>query len=136
MKINLGRIEDEDVEKPWRLGRKLREVMSELERAFQRIRVDGPLIIGGGQTIEKHYSATKTWDPGSVSDAAQTTTTVTVTGAALGDEVTCSFSLDLQAMQLTGYVSATDTVTCVLRNGTGAPIDLNSGTLRASVWRH
>ncbi len=134
MNVNFPRIEDED-EGPTLAG-KLRDMFHDIELLFQRIRVDGPIIIGGGRPIVKHYSATKAWDPSNVLAGAQTSTTVTVTGAALGDEVTCSFSLDLQLMQLTGYVSATDTVTCVLRNGTGAPIDLASGTLRASVWRH
>jgi hypothetical protein len=49
--------------------------------------------------------------------------------------VAVGFSLDLQGMTLTGYVSVAGTVTCVLRNGTGGAMDLGSGTLRADVWR-
>lgn len=84
----------------------------------------------------RQRTGTATWDPASVAAGAQVTTTVTVTGAALGDPVAVGFSLDLQGMQLTGYVSATNTVTCVLRNGTAGALDLASGTLRATVWSY
>ncbi len=85
---------------------------------------------------KRHLSATTTWNPDNVANGAQTTTTITVTGAAIGDVVAVGFSQDLQALQLTGYVSAADTVTVVLQNGTGSPVDLASGTLRADVWKH
>jgi len=76
-----------------------------------------------------------TWDAPSVASGAQTTTTVTVTGAALGDLCLVSFSLDLQGMQLTSYVSSANTATVVLRNGTAGAIDLASGTLRVRVFK-
>lgn len=100
------------------------------------VQAGGKIRIGAGTAIAKHLSATAAYDPPSVAAGAQTTTTVTVTGAALGDTVAVGFSLDLQGMQLTGYVSAADTVTAVLRNGTAGAIDLASGTLRADVWKH
>lgn len=74
-----------------------------------------------------------TYNPPNLNNGTQTTTTVTVTGAALGDFVLPSFSLDLQGIELTAYVSAADTVTCLLRNDTGGAIDLGSGTLRCRV---
>lgn len=77
----------------------------------------------------------KTWAAPSVASGAQTSTTVTVTGAAVGDLCTVSLSVDLQLMQLTGHVSAADTVTVVLRNGTASAIALGSGTLRARVTK-
>lgn len=110
--------------------------LAHLEQLFARIRENGVLIIGGGAPIYKHLSATTTWNPGSLNDDAQELKTITVAGAALGDVVTVSFSLSLQGMTLTGYVSATDTVTAVLYNGTGAPINLASGTLRACVSKY
>ena len=131
MNVNLGGYMQDKLE-----GGILREFLKTLEGLFARIRIDGPIIIGGGQPIIRHLSKTATWDPASVNAGAQTSTTVTVDGAQLGDEVTCSFSLDLQLMQLTGYVSAANTVTVVLRNGTAGTIDLSSGTLRVSVWQH
>jgi hypothetical protein len=95
------------------------------------------LTVGsGGTQITKHLSATTTWDPTNLIAGAQTSTTITVTGAALGNTVAVGFSLDLQLMQLTGYVSSANTVTVVLQNGTAGAIDLGSGTLRADVWQH
>jgi hypothetical protein len=79
-------------------------------------------------------TGSKTYDPGSLADGVGETTTVTVTGAALGDYAEASFSLDLAGLQLTAYVSAADTVTVRFQNETGAgPVDLGSGTLRARV---
>lgn len=77
--------------------------------------------------------ATATWDPGSVSSGAQTSTTVTVTGAAVGDSVRATFSLSLAGLQMTAYVSAANTVTVLLGNLTGGAVDLASGTLTVTV---
>jgi hypothetical protein len=84
---------------------------------------------------ESILNGSKTHDFGSLADGAGETTTVTVTGAALGDFVEAvSLSVDLQGMTLTGYVSAADTVSVRMQNESGGgPIDLGSGTLRARV---
>lgn len=71
----------------------------------------------------------KTYDPGSIAAAGTTTTTVTVSGATLGDAFLPSFSLSLAGLQMTAYVSAADTVTVVLFNPTAGAVDLASGTL-------
>lgn len=118
------------------LAQTIRAILKDIELAFGKIRIDDQINIGGGTPILKHMSTTATWNPVDLAAAAQTSTTVALVGAALGDEVTCSFNLDLQLLQLTGYVSATDVVTCVLRNGTAGNINLASGTLRVSVWKH
>lgn len=73
------------------------------------------------------------YNPPSLAAGAETETTVTVTGAALGDYAEASFSLDTQGITLHARVSAADTVTVRLRNGTAGTIDLLTGTLRASV---
>jgi hypothetical protein len=78
-------------------------------------------------------SGSATWNPGNLADGAGETTTVTVTGAALGMSARASFSLDLQGMQMTPYVSAANTVSVRLQNETGGAIDLGSGTLSVSV---
>lgn len=75
-----------------------------------------------------------TYDPASLADGAGATTTVTVTGAALGDFALASFSLDLQGITLTAYVSAPDTVSVRFQNESGGTLDLGSGTLRARVF--
>jgi len=76
-----------------------------------------------------------TWDPGEVAAGAKVSTTITVAGAALGDFVMRSFSLDLQELTLTADVLATNTIEVVLANLTGAAVDLGSGTLRVLVLK-
>lgn len=75
------------------------------------------------------------FDPPSLADGVGTTTTVTVTGAALGDFAQASFSLDLQGISLTAYVSAANTVSVRFQNESGGVLDLASGTLRARTSR-
>lgn len=99
--------------------------------------VTSPFKIGSGAPITKHLSATATWDPASVADAAVTSTTVGVPGAAIGDTVAVGFSVAVPAgALLVGAVTAADVVTVTLFNKTGAALDLASGTLRADVWKH
>jgi parallel beta-helix repeat protein len=76
-----------------------------------------------------------TYNPGNLADGDGTTTTVTVTGAALGDYASASFSLDLQGITLTAWVSATDTVSVRFQNESNGALDLASGTLRAKVMK-
>lgn len=73
-----------------------------------------------------------TWNPAAVAAGSSVSTTVTVSGATLGDLTAASFSLSLQGLQIGSYVSAANTVTVTLYNLTGAAVDLASGTL--SVW--
>lgn len=82
--------------------------------------------------------ATATWNPGSIASkdtvgASFAAQTVTVTGAALGDLVLASFSLDVTDLVLTADVTAADTVTVVLSNPTASAVDLASGTLTVLV---
>ena len=74
-----------------------------------------------------------TFDPSNLADGAGETTTVTATGAALGDFASATFSLNLQGITLTAWVSATDTVSVRFQNESGGAVDLNSGTLRVKV---
>src|SRR6185437_1082668 len=76
-----------------------------------------------------------TYDPPSLADGAGTTTTVSVTGALLGDFALASFSLDLQGITVSAYVSSADTVAVRFQNESGGVLALSSGTLRARVWR-
>ena len=97
----------------------------------------GPISWGAGAGNRGYrYEGSATYNPANLIDGAGVTTTVTVTGAVLGDAVTeLSFSLDLQGITLTAWVSAADTVSVRFQNETGGPIDLASGTLRAAVVR-
>lgn len=78
---------------------------------------------------------TATWNPASVANGGIVSTTVTVAGANLSDYAIVSFSLSLQGMEMTASVSATNTVTVVLSNLTGASVDLASGTLSVLVFK-
>ncbi len=79
-------------------------------------------------------SGSKTYDPPNINGGAQASTTVTVTGAIMGRFAIASFSLDLQLIELSAYVSAADTVTVLFKNGTAGAIDLASGTLAVRVF--
>jgi len=81
------------------------------------------------QTME----ASAVYDPPNLADGEGVTTTVVVNGAALGDYVECSFSLDLQGITVTAYVSAVDTVSVRFQNESGGALDLASGTLKVRV---
>ena len=76
-----------------------------------------------------------TYDPASLADGAGVTTTVAVTGAALGDFAFASFSNALQGIILSAWVSATDVVSVRFQNESGGTLDLASGTLRARIMK-
>ena len=80
-------------------------------------------------------NASAVYDPPSLATNTQATTPVTATGAALGDFVLVSFSLDLQGIVIKGYVSAANTVTVVFLNNTAGTLDLASGTLFVRVLK-
>ena len=97
---------------------------------------------GAGLTTKINYGnswdflqASDTWDPGNIGVGAMEAKAVTVTGAALGDYATASFSLDLADLVLDAKVTAANTVTCVLSNNTGGAVDLASGTIYVKVNR-
>lgn len=87
--------------------------------------------IGEGATAQSMASAT--YDPPNLTSPAQTTTTVSLANAALGDYVLVSFDQPLQGLMMTGFVSAAGTVTVLLSNNTGADVNLSSGTLRVRI---
>jgi hypothetical protein len=76
-----------------------------------------------------------TYDAANLVDAAGATTTVTVTGAALGDYVLVSHGVDLQGITVTGWVSAANTVSVRFQNESGGALDLASATLRVLVLK-
>jgi hypothetical protein len=69
------------------------------------------------------------WNPGSLADGAgETSTGITVTGAAFGDFVLVAAPYDLQDMTVTAYVSATDTVEIRIQNESTNTVNLAEGT--------
>jgi hypothetical protein len=81
-------------------------------------------------------TGTTTWDPGAIADNHSASTTLTVTGAAVGDACTVTLStIGSRNMQITAHVQAADTVRVVLFNDEGAGVDLPSGTVRVWVFK-
>lgn len=91
------------------------------------------LVIELNRLVELTGSAT--YNPASLADGAGATTTVSVIGARLGDIAAASFSLDLQGIILTAYVSASDVVSVRFQNESGGVLDLAEGTLRVRVFK-
>lgn len=105
-----------------------------MNRDFLGLGVHNDALRDNFDAIGEHLTGSKTHDFASVADGAQATTTVTVTGAALGDFVTgVSVSVDAVLVNLHGYVSAADTVTVVLQNESGGAVNLASATLAVLV---
>lgn len=78
-------------------------------------------------------SSSVTYDPPSIAAGATVSTTVTLTGAALGNIVQAAFSRYNADIEISAQVSATNTITVKFRNiGTGA-VDLASGTLTVKI---
>lgn len=98
---------------------------------------NGQFRWNGGTWISKHLSGTTPWTPGTIAAGVQANTTVTVTGATVGDTVATGFSVALPAgMLISGAVTAPDIVTVTVFNASGATQTLKAGTLRADVWQH
>jgi len=70
---------------------------------------------------------------GSLGDGAYESTTITVTGAVLGDFAMVSLGVDTVDMTVTAAVTATDTVTVTLTNTSGGTVDLADTTLAVRV---
>lgn len=73
--------------------------------------------------------ASATYDPPSLASGVQQSTTITMSGAALGDVISCSFNRDLNGTRIWAEATSANTVTVYHRNDTGATVDLVSGTL-------
>jgi len=76
-----------------------------------------PSLVGGS-----------TWDAATIADGNEAVQEFTVNGAALGDHVVVSSSVDVADLSLVGQVTAADTVTAQLGNWSGGNLDLASAT--------
>lgn len=76
-----------------------------------------------------------TLDPGNLAGGANQTSSVTVTGAAIGDMADASFSQVDLGMDWTAEVTSANTVTVRQSNRTGGAIDQASGTVKVAVWK-
>ncbi|MGE5563126.1 MAG: hypothetical protein ACM3ZV_07420 [Bacillota bacterium] len=79
--------------------------------------------------------ASVTYDPPSLASAATTTVDTTITGAAIGDAVDATFSLDQANLSFHAYVRVAGSVRTLVTNRSGATVDLASGTLYNTVRR-
>ena len=75
------------------------------------------------------------WSPPRLAPGAQTMAILALPGAELGDPVVAGFSHDLQGLQLTAYVSAKNSVTVVLRNGTEDTATLPPGRMKIHLLK-
>lgn len=97
------------------------EILKYLERLRRRL----------GRLVPHYQTGTATFNPANLVDGAGETTTVTVTGASLGDVALASFTLDTQGITVTAWVSAANTVSVRFQNETGGAINVAEGTLAA-----
>ena len=86
-------------------------------------------IVGSGATISKALSASASLNFGSISAAAQADLTITVTGAAAGDEVIMALpAAPAAGLVFNAFVSAANTVTIRASNITGSSVDPAAAT--------
>jgi len=85
--------------------------------------------------IGKVLTASATFNPASLIDAAGETTTVNCAGAALGDFALAAFSVALAGLIVTAWVSAAGVVSVRFQNETAGTVDLASGTLKVLVFQ-
>lgn len=83
--------------------------------------------------INTNLIATKAYDPPDLADGVGITTTVSCQGALLGDTVTAAFSVDLQGVMLSAWVSAANVVSVRFQNESGASVNLANGVLKVRV---
>lgn len=94
-----------------------------------------PSAANDGQVISRNLIGIFTGvdAPSLAAGASSSISTVTITGAELGDFVKASMNIDMQGVSIIAWVSAADTVKYLFRNNTGGTIDLGSGTLYLRV---
>lgn len=79
------------------------------------------------------YSSTQ--DLASIADAAGTSVSVTIPGAALGDACIASFGVSTVGMTVTCNATAASTVIVRVQNESGGAVDLASTTMRVFVFK-
>lgn len=86
-------------------------------------------IAGNGNAVTKILSGSASLNYGSISAASQADLTITVTGAAVGDEVVMALpAAPAAGLVFNAFVSAANTVTIRASNITASPIDPAAAT--------
>jgi hypothetical protein len=113
------------IDAPQGIGKALRSAAAVLVDELNFLRDD---VIG---------VASQTWDPAQMANATGLTSpNFTVTGAAFGDIVHPIAPYTLAGITATAYISAANTAVIRLHNGTGAAVNLVSGSWSVMVLRH
>lgn len=100
---------------------------------------DGGLSIGlNGALISKHLTGTASWNPPSLTDGSVATTTVTVTGASVGNNCNVGFSTNgvIGGINTGCQISAANTALITYDNESGVTQDNATGTLTVGVWQY
>jgi len=84
--------------------------------------------------LNSYLEGSTTVDLASIGDGNEQAVDVTVTGAALGDFVVATHSLDVTDLTVTGTVTSSNTVTVIVGNFTGGAIDLGGGDINVKVY--
>ena len=93
-----------------------------------------PLVFGEATIKYDSLSvASKTYDPPSIAVGATEITTVTLSGARVGNLVQAAFSQYSADIEISAVVSASNTVTVKFKNTGATPVDLPSGTLTVKI---
>jgi len=120
------------------------EIQNYIDQQIQQMRNDAfnvPNHIHNGldapnipmRSVYGVFKGEATYNPSSLSDGTGETTTVAVAESVLGDFAVASFSLDLQGITMTAYVSAKSVVSVRFQNESGGTINLASGTLSVFI---
>jgi hypothetical protein len=106
------------------------------ENGFQIVTVNQTTgTVTSGATLTKLLTASAALDFPSISAAAQANLTITVTGAAVGDEVAMGLpAAPTAGIVFNAFVSAANTVTIRATNITAAPVDPASATYGVLVF--
>lgn len=90
---------------------------------------DNGFVVGSGATVSKLLSASASLDFGSISAGAQADLTITVTGAAAGNEVIMALpAAPAAGIVFNAFVSAANTVTVRASNISGSPVNPSPAT--------
>lgn len=92
---------------------------------------DSNFVFNSNQRMNKKTAH----DWASLANAAQQSTTLTVTGAVIGDDVDVRMSIALGGTALRGEITATDLATIYQANLTGGAVDLAPGDIYATVTK-
>lgn len=95
------------------------------------------LQIDSGSTIAEHSCNTAAWDPGAVSSSTVATTTVTLTGAALGDIAVVSFdsATSTEQWNINAKITGAGTSTVTMFAGdVNDTVNITTSTLRVCYF--